>query len=208
MTTNTQKTLSQVVKPLFEKALPLNDICTQVMTVQIAGKLNPSIPFDKVSSQVKEEGQILGFILDSDQLNKKVIEVIKSTKELPSSYVDVFNMADALAQKVYKDSHKLMDLFRANWVGDFPIDYKLDTDWNDTIENQVFFEIFKGEPTMSTEDLLKACRENLHTKETESSPSHKLAEKRADQYTKKVLKWYKLTQKIFEKHGEQALKSF
>ncbi len=208
MATTKQTTLNTLVKPLFAKSLPLNDICSEVAKATFSGALKEEIAFDKITNRVKEEGSILGFILDEKGLNEKVSTLIEDTKNLPSTFVELVKLSEELSQKFYKDSGKILDAFKANWKGDFPVNYRLDTDWTDTIENQVLFEIFKGDSNQSIESLMKACREQLHTKETESTPSSKLTEKRADQYTKKVLKWFKLFQKIADKHGTETTKLF
>jgi len=200
MTNKKQMTLSQVVKPLFKKHLSLNDICTNVMTASINGTLSEVIPFDKVSSEVKREGSTLGYILTDSQLHTKVEKFLSNVKILPSAYSDTVKLAEKFSLTVYKDTLKVLDVFKECWTGTFPVNYKLDSDWDDTIENQVLYEIFKSDESVTVENLMQNCRTNLHTKETESSPSHALTEKRADQYTKKVLKWFKLFQKISEKH--------
>lgn len=202
------KKLNTLIINSFKASMSLNDICTEVMKESISGNLDNNIAFGDVQSTVKNVGQENGFILSDLGLSDKVKELIETGKEVPSTYTEVLKLAESLANKYYKSSASTLQALKDNWVGEFPINYRLESEWQDTIENQVLFEIYKSNPDTKISELMQACRDNLMTKETESSPSHKLTEKRADQYTKKVLKWYKLFQKISEKHGEDVTKMF
>ena len=211
MTTTKKQNTETFVKSLFKKEMNLNDICTNVMKESISGNLDKEIPFDQVQSTVKTIGIENNFILSDLGLSDKVKSLLQTGKEIPNSYSEVLKLADNLANKYYKSTAKALQALKDNWnvtESEFPVNYRLETEWNDTIENQVLFEIYKANPDTSISELMEACRTNLMTKETESSPAHKLTEKRADQYTKKVLKWFKLFQKISEKHGDEIVNMF
>jgi len=193
-------TFSIVVKKCFEASTPLNDICTEVVKMYITN--GTEFDFNKINPMVKNWGSENGFIIDEKALTEKVSAIIADKENLPSTYVDLVKLTEKLSNQFYKDAGKILDCFKINWEeANFPVDYKLSSDWTDTIENQVLFEIFKSESGQSIEQLMQECRKHLMTKETESTPASHLTEKRADQYTRKVLKWFVLFQKIVEKHG-------